>query len=548
MNRSGIDWTALTVLMIFFLIVAIMGFAAVQGRRGRHTAGPVHTLDDWGLGGRGFGTLAGWFLLGGDIYTAYTFIAIPAAMYATGAVSGFFAVPYTVVVYPLIFVILPRLWSVAHRHGYVTPADFVSGRYQSRGLTLAVAVTGLLATLPYIALQLVGIQAVFETVGLGGDDAITKDLPLAVAFTVLAAFTYSNGLRAPALIAFLKGFLLYLVAIVALIYLPQRLGGFEGVFHSAGQKMAAIDPRTGRPRGVLIPGADGLWPYATLALGSAMALVVYPHTVTAVLATRSRDVVRRSAALLPTYTLVLGLFALLGFLAIRAGTRPVGMDGRTNPQLVVPRLLSDLFPSWFAGVALAAIAISALVPAAIMSIAAANIFSRNIYREFINPAAGPRQELVVSRGVSFLVKFGALAFVLFLDTRFALDFQLLGGIWILQTFPAIVSGLYTRWFHPGALLAGWVTGMTYGTVAAYGNVNPVSGKHFGGSLAEIPLMGDGRSGYIALTAFVLNAAVSVAATMLFRAAGLSSGRDRTSADDYHADIGDPDVEPIKELS
>ncbi|WP_214109475.1 monocarboxylate uptake permease MctP [Acrocarpospora catenulata] len=546
MNDEGVDVTALTILVIFFLIVTVVGFAAIQGRRGRHISGPPRTLDDWGLADRGFGALSSWFLLGGTIYTAYTFIAIPAAMFSTGAVSGFFAVPYTILVYPLIFVVMPRLWSVSHRRGHLTPADFVRDRYQSRTLALAVALTGLLATLPYIALQLVGIQAVFEVLGLGSGNAILNDLPLAVAFTVLAAFTYVNGLRAPALISVLKGGLLLLVVSVAFVYLPYRLGGFDAIFSAAREKLAAPVPGTGRPTGVFVPDESGFWAYATLALGSAMALVVYPHTVTAVLAAKNRDIVRRNARTLPVFTAVLALFALLGFFAVAAKIEPVGHDGTPNPQLVIPQLFADLFPSWFSGVALAAIAISALVPAAIMSIAAANLVSRNIYREFLRPYATARQELRVSKATSLLVKVGALAFVLFLDKKFALGFQLLGGIWILQTFPAIVFGLYTRWFQPVALLAGWLTGMVYGTVVAYNIVNPVTGKHFSGSVAEIPLLGEG--GYIALTACALNIAVSVGVTLLSRAIGHPPGRDRTSPADYHADTGDPHVDPIRELT
>jgi solute:Na+ symporter, SSS family len=154
--NTGVNVVALTVLIALFLAVTVMGFLATRWRR----AESMESLDEWGLGGRGFGTWVTWFLLGGDLYTAYTFIAVPAAMFALGSVSGFFAVPYTIVVYPIIFVFMSRLWSVSHRHGYVTAADFVRGRYGSRGLSLAVAVTGILATLPYIALQLVGIEAV----------------------------------------------------------------------------------------------------------------------------------------------------------------------------------------------------------------------------------------------------------------------------------------------------------------------------------------------------------------------------------------------------
>src|SRR6266516_1412258 len=195
----GVNGVEVGVLLFFFIAVTLGGFFAARWRRPASMA----SLDEWGLGGRGFGTLVTWFLLGGDLYTAYTFVAVPAAMFATGAVSGFFAVPYTIVVYPLIFIFMPRLRSVAHRRGYVTPADFVRGRYDSRLLALAVALTGIIATMPYIALQLVGIQAVLDTMGLGGTGSwFVRDLPLIIAFAVLAAYTYSSGLRAPALIAF----------------------------------------------------------------------------------------------------------------------------------------------------------------------------------------------------------------------------------------------------------------------------------------------------------------------------------------------------------
>src|SRR6266516_7124365 len=157
-DMSNVNAVSFTIFVVLFLVVTAVGFVAARWRRAEDR---LH-LNEWGLGGRGFGTLVTWFLLGGDLYTAYTFVAVPAAMYATGAVSGWFAVPYTILVYPLIFVFMPRMWSVAHRRGYVTPADFVRGRYGSRGLSLAVALTGILATMPYIALQLVGIQAVID--------------------------------------------------------------------------------------------------------------------------------------------------------------------------------------------------------------------------------------------------------------------------------------------------------------------------------------------------------------------------------------------------
>ncbi|MGH3313447.1 MAG: monocarboxylate uptake permease MctP [Streptomyces sp.] len=528
--NSGVNGIALAVFIFFFAVVTGMGFLAARWRKAEN----ANSLDEWGLGGRSFGTWVTWFLLGGDLYTAYTFVAVPAAIYAAGA-AGFFAVPYTILVYPLIFTFLPRLWSVSHRHGYVTTSDFVRGRFGSKGLSLAVAVTGILATMPYIALQLVGIQSVLDVMGIGGGESthwFIKDLPLLIAFAVLAAYTYSSGLRAPALIAFVKDTLIYIVIAVAIIYIPMKLGGFDDIFAKAGDALSQTNPATGKPKGELTSGPNNQWAYATLALGSALALFMYPHSITATLSSRSRNVIRRNTTILPLYSLMLGLLALLGFMAIAAGVKV------ENGQLAIPQLFENMFPAWFAGVAFAAIGIGALVPAAIMSIAAANLFTRNIYKDFIRPNATPAQETKVSKVVSLLVKGGALVFVLGMDKTVAINFQLLGGIWILQTFPALVGGLFTRWFHRWALLAGWAAGMLYGTITAYNVSSPLQ-KHFGGPADIIP--GIGQMGYIALTAFVINAVVTVVLTFVLRAVKAPDGVDETRPEDYTADAGDPGV-------
>jgi solute:Na+ symporter, SSS family len=518
------DAVALTIVVIMFVVVALVGFAAAHWRQAEDR---LH-LNEWGLGGRGFGGFITWFLLGGDIYTAYTFIAVPAVVFAVGA-AGFFAVPYTIIVFPIVFVFAPRLWSVSRVHNYVTPADFIRGRYGSRGLALAVAVTGILATMPYIALQLVGIQAVLTVLGIGGD------LPLIIAFAVLAAYTFVAGLRAPALIAFIKDTLIYLMIIVAIIYIPGRLGGWGHIFANAGAHLANINPKTGKPFGSLTVGPTGLWAYSSLALGSALALFMYPHAVTGVLASRRRNVIRFNTAILPAYTLMLGFVALLGYMALAAPGVPQAVKAHgANAQLAVPYLFKMMFPGWFEGIAFSAIVIGALVPAAIMSIAAANLFTRNIYKEFFAPNATAAQQTRVAQTVSLLVKLGALIFVIALSKTFSINLQLLGGIWILQTFPAIVIGLYTRWFHRWALIAGWAVAMVFGTLVAYNTPAPgVPGSHFGGSTANVP--GLNHTVYIALTALVINLVVAAVLTMAFRLAKLPAGADETLPGHYLAD-------------
>ncbi|HYZ57104.1 MAG TPA: sodium:solute symporter [Streptosporangiaceae bacterium] len=513
----------LGIFAFFVLFVTVLGFLAARWRGG----GELQTLDEWGLGGRRFGTAVTWFLLGGDLYTAYTFIAVPAAVFASGAL-GFWSIPYGAIAYPLLFVIGPRLWSVSQRHGYVTAADFVRGRFGSRLLGLAVAVTGILAIMPYIALQLVGMQSVLTVMGLSGT-GFARDLPLLIAFALLAAYTYSSGLRAPALIAFVKDTLIYLVVLVAIFVLPAKLGGWEHIFGAAQSALAKPNPATGKPSGTLITGAASNWAYGTLALGSSLAIFIYPHAFTGIVSASRGETVRRNSVLIPAYSLILGLLALLGYLARADHSTASAVAQAKNPQLAVPLLFEHLLPHWFAGIAFAAIGVGALVPAAIMSIAAANLFTRNIYRAYLRPTAPDREETKVAKIVSLLVKAGALVFVLGFSQSLSINLQLLGGIWVVQTVPAIVLGVLTRWFHRWALLAGWAVGMVYGTLTAYHSSSPTQ-AHFASPTAPLPF--SGPTVYIALTAFVLNMLVTVALTLVLKALRASTGSDETSPADY----------------
>ena len=522
----GVNEVALAVFIALFGLVTVMGFLASRWRR----AQDLEHLDEWGLGGRKFGGWITWFLVGGDIYTAYTFVAVPALVFGVGAL-GFFALPYTIVLYPLAFLVVPRLWSVAHRHGHVTPADFVRGRTGSASLALAVAVVGIVATMPYIALQLVGIEAVLKTMGIEGH------WPIVIAFAILAAYTYQSGLRAPALIAFVKDGLIYIVVIAAVLYIPQKLGGWDSIFGAADKKFAETPAPTD---GVLLANAQTLG-YSSLAFGSAMALFLYPHSVTGLLASKSRDTIKRNMAALPVYSFVLGLLALLGYMAIAAGVTPIGEDVNT----IVPLLFDQMFPDWFAGVAFAAIGIGALVPAAIMSIAAANLFTRNVYKEYLKKDATPREEARVAKIVSLLVKAGAVAVILALDPQFSIDLQLIGGVIILMTLPPIVFGLFTRWFDGRALLAGLLVGLAAGLYMLYDTPNPATGKeHFGGAqyaLSKFELTTD-VTVYTGILALLVNIAVAAAATGLLRAVGSADpGVDVTEPADYHVEAGDPGV-------
>ena len=494
--KTDPDHTALAVFLFFFALVTIMGFVAARWRRPKTLA----HLDEWGLGGRQFGTWITWFLVGGDFYTAYTVIAVPALVYSVGA-YGFFALPYTIIVYPFVFAVMPRLWQVAKDHGHVTAADVVHGWYGSRALESAVAVTGVIATMPYIALQLIGMAAAIKALGLVGE------IPLIAAFVILALYTYSSGLRAPALIAFVKDTMIYIAVIAAIALIPNKLGGYAEVFDAADQAFKA------KGSGGILLAPNQYVAYASLALGSALAAFMYPHTLTGIFASRSGNTIRKNAVLLPAYTLMLGLLALLGYMGHAAHLQLASNND------VVPALFHVLFPSWFAGFAFAAIAIGALVPAAVMSIGAANLFTRNFWKAYVNPQITDAGEAGIAKIASLVVKLGALLVILYLPTQFALDLQLLGGMWILQTLPALIFGLFTRWFTAPALLAGWAVGLCGGTYLTWiDGLKPLHPVSFGDTTVTVYV------GIIALTANVICAVLVNLAVRKARPTQVSKSR------------------------
>ena len=414
------------------------------------------------------------------------------------------------------------LWAVSRKHGYVTAGDFVPGRYGRRGLELAVAFTGILATMPYIALQLVGLEKVILALGFSGPGSMAH-APLTIAFVILALYTYTSGFRAPAMIAFVKDAMIYIFILAAIVIFPTSSAASARSSRRRTRPSAkpAANPK---PAAGLMLKPSQVSPYITLAIGSAMALFMYPHALTGALAASSGRAIRFNTMALPAYSFVLGLVALLGLMAIAAGVE-VG-----TPQDAVPQLVLWAFPDWFAGFCFAAIALGALVPAAVMSIGAANTFTRNVWKPFVNPQMSPREESTLAKLASLAVKVGALAVIFFMPTQFALDLQLLGGVWMVQIFPAMILGLYTRWFSGAGLLIGWAAGMIVGTALSWAGTAwvPVHALKW-----DLPFVGAvdpglGFAAYNGLTAVILNLVLSAAFSLVLR----PRTNDETAPEDY----------------
>lgn len=497
----------IAVFIVLFAVFVFLGFWASRWRKG-----DLSQLGEWALAGRRLGVYLAWFLVGADLYTAYTFIAIPSALFAKGSVY-FFAVPYVGIAFGVALVTMPRLWKISRDKNYVTAVDMVHDRYNSKVLTIIIALTGIVAELPYIALQIYGMQAVL-TVLIGqsivSDVGVISEIALIISFIILAAFTFTSGLRGATVTAVMKDAIIFTTVIVVIIVVPLSIkNGFAGATATATATAPAL---LGKAvtfdvlPGVLLNG------FISLAVMSAFALYLYPHAINGILSTESTKKLRYSTALLPMYGIGLALLAMFGLLAYAStGAMHIiapNFDTATNTWtsaqhnvyniLTVPALIYAEFPGWFAGFAFLGIFIGGLVPASIMAISQANLLTRNIAK-FFRPDMTPENEARLSKWASVVFKFLALLFIFVISASSALQLQLLGGIIILQTLPSIFLTMYTKRLNRYGLIVGWVGGMAVGLYLE------LAANHFG-SLSTTLLNVGSPIGYIfvGLAALAMN--------------------------------------------
>ncbi len=428
--------SALLVTIAIILVVCAIGFIAGRDKSTRSS------VEEWSVGGRRLGGLFVWFLVGADIYTAYTFLGLTSQAFSSGSLA-FFATPYVVLAYPLAYFFLPKIWKVAKEHHLMTLADYVRERFDSKLLSFLVAITGVIMLIPYIDLQLSGI---LDTMRVAVTGYINVKVIVIASFLVVAFYTFFSGIKAPTYTAIIKDILVWVVMLFLVISIPMiHFGGWGNMIHQAAVQ---------HPKMLSIPthGAKGIPWFSTAALISALALFMWPHTATGVFSSKSGEILRKNAIILPFYNIVLMLVTFLGIAAFMV------VPHGTNPRLAFLTLIHQTYGGVGQGFAYATIALASLVPCSIMAIGASNLFANNIYKDFINPNASSSKLTMVTRLMVFVVIGLALFFGLAFPTAL-ISLQLMGVSGIVQIFPAVVFSLFLRNISKESVVIGFLAGM-----------------------------------------------------------------------------------------
>jgi SSS family solute:Na+ symporter len=428
--------TAFYITASIVILVMLIGFLAGRSKTSRSS------VEEWSVGGRRLGGLFVWFLIGADVYTAYTFLGLTSSAFKGGSIA-FFATPYVVLAYPIAYFFLPKLWKVGKAHKFTTLADYVKGRFDSKFLSVLVALTGVFMLIPYIDLQLSGI---LDTIKVAGNGQINVVLVVSVSFFLVALYTFFSGIKAPTYTAIIKDILVWIIMLYMVVTIPIIHFGSWGSMIDA----AVIHS----PKMLTIPtsGSKGIPWFATAAFISALALFMWPHTVTGIFSAKSGESLRKNTIILPFYNIVLMLVTFLGLTA--SLVIPTG----TDPRYAFLTLIHQSYGGLMQGLAYSTIALASLVPCSIMAIGASNLFANNIYRDLIQPKASMKTLTGVTRYMVFLVIGLALIFGLMFPTALV-SLQLMGVSGIVQIFPAVVFSLFWRNLSREAAISGLICGL-----------------------------------------------------------------------------------------
>jgi SSS family solute:Na+ symporter len=426
------------------VLVVLLGVLAVTWIGVRGGRGSTKTLEGWVINGRAMGPLMTWFLLGTEVYTAFTFLGLAGFAYARGG-GVFYNVATNDVGYAIGFFLLPAIWLLGRRYGYVTQADFIEGRYQSRALGVFVALCTALIMIAYVDLNIEGLGAILSVL-LEGRINLTE--AEALGFVILTLSVYFGGIRGNALQSAVKDILMFVAIGALFLVVPYAyFGGFGAMFERLATEV---------PQRITMPGPTGqlglTW-FATTVLLTGFGQWMWPQWFNVAYTGRGPRTLKLQAVFMPFYQLVKVAVITIGFAAILifAGKTVAGND-------VVMVLARQVFPGWFLALFALAAVLSALVPAGPIVMVSSTLLARNVFAK-LRPATTDATVFHLTRGLIFPITL--LALLLALAARSLIVVVLLVAYdFIAQLLPAVLIGglLWPRATGKGALaglLIGW---------------------------------------------------------------------------------------------
>ena len=441
-------------LATIFAIVALgaaIGFLAGVRRK--------MDLEQWTVGGRGFGPVLIYLLMAGEVYTTFSFLGASGWAYSRGGPS-LYILAYITLVYVVSFFLAPELWEIARKHGLQTQPDFFNLRYGNKYLTALVSLAGVAFLIPYFQLQLTGLGII---VSIASFDGIGRTAAMVISVVILTSFVLTGGVRAVAWVSILKDLLMVLAALAVGISIPYvHFGGIGPMFAALAKA---------HPAHLTMPGATknlGHSWYITTVLLTAMGGYMWPHVFGASLSAKSGDTLRRNAVIMPLYTITLAFVFFAGFTAVLVA------PGLANGDLSLLTVARKSFPAWFLGVIGGAGALTAMVPASILVLTAATLFAKNLCRPIFAPTLTDNEVGRLARIMVVVLSLISLYLAIYSSSTLV-SLLLVGYAGVTQFFPGVVLGLYWKRASTVAVFTGLIAGLSVVAILMLSDLDPFHG-------------------------------------------------------------------------
>lgn len=448
-------------VVAFAIISAIVTIGTVVGFLARYH----HKMDleQWTVGGRGFGLVLVWLLMAGEIFTTFTFLGASGWAYSRGG-PALYILGYSPLIYVVSFYTLPLIWEVGQKYRLQTQADFFQVRYGSTYLGAFVALVGVLCLIPYVQIQVIGLGLIVEIASFG---RIHHTTAMIVGCTLVAAFVFVSGVRGVAWVSMIKDVLLLLAAVYIGIAVPHiYFGGIRPMFAALIQA---------KPTHLVMPGATNelghSW-YVSTVLMVSLGFYMWPQYFGATFTARNGRVLRRNAVIMPLYAITMPLMFFVGFCAVLILPR------MSNGDLSLLTIVQKTFPTWFLGVVGGAGALTAMVPAAIQLLTGAALYTKNLFRPIVAPRMTDQQVARLAKVMVLVLTFGAVLLAIYSSTSLV-SLWLIGLAVAAQLFPGVILGLFSKRVTTSGVFAGLVIGtgiavflMLAGHEQEYHGLNP----------------------------------------------------------------------------
>jgi solute:Na+ symporter, SSS family len=420
-------------------------------------------LEQWTVGGRGFGIVFLYLLMAGEVYTTFAFLGASGWAYSRGGPT-LYILAYLTLAYVVSFFILPAIWEVGQRFGLQTQSDFFRVRYGNEYLSAFVCLVGVAALIPYIQLQLTGLGIIVSIASFGG---FGRAPAMTISAALIAAFVCASGVRAVAWISVLKDGLMLFAAITIGIAIPHMyFGGIGPMFAAFVQA---------NPAHLTMPGATSnlghSWFISTVLLTS-LGFYMWPQAFGTTFTAKSGDTLRRNAVVMPLYTTTIAFIFFAGF------TTVLVMPGLSNGDLALLTLVRKSFPPWFLGAIGGAGVLTAMVPASIFLLTAATLSVKNLYRPLFAPRISDNQVSQFARVMVVVLSLTSLYFAIHTSATLV-SLLLAGYAGVAQFFPGVVLGLFWKRVTAKGVFAGMIAGVAIAALLLFTKHDPWLGWNAG---------------------------------------------------------------------